>query len=105
MKVYFDNKDLELYATEERATLKALGKLRANLYRRRIRAMMLVPNFEMLRLVAGNFHELVGNRKGQWACNLDQPYRLISKGAEPNENVVWANVSEAKVLEIVDYHR
>lgn len=35
MKVYFDNKDLELYATEERAALKALGKLRANLYRRR----------------------------------------------------------------------
>lgn len=105
MKVCFADGDLECYATDERAALKALGKVRANLYRRRLRAMMLAPNFEMLRLVAGNFHELVGNRKGQWACNLDQPYRLISKGAEPDEAVVWSNVSEATVLEIVDYHR
>lgn len=29
----------------------------------------------------------------------------VSKGAEPDEAVVWSNVSEATVLEIVDYHR
>lgn len=104
MKVCFDNKDLELYATEARAALKALGKLRAKLYAKRLFSLRSALNFEALRQFPGNFHELVGNRKGQWACNLDQPYRLISKGAEPNESVIWSNVREATVLEIVDYH-
>lgn len=28
----------------------------------------------------------------------------VSKGAEPDEAVVWSTVTEATVLEIVDYH-
>lgn len=104
MKIYFSDKNLERCATDEMVALKTLGKVRAKLFLRRLKSMMYVPNFEELRKVPGNFHELVGDRKGQWACSLDQPYRLISKGAEPNEAVVWAKVSEATVLEIVDYH-
>jgi len=104
MKVLFSDANLELCAVNEAVAMKEMGKVRAKLYIRRIKSMMYVSNFEELKTVAGNFHELVGNRKGQWACNLDQPYRLISKGAEPDENVVWKNVSEATVLEIVDYH-
>ena len=47
----------------------------------------------------------MGNRKGQWACSLDQPYRLILKGAEPDKVVIWAEIDEAEILEIVDYHK
>ena len=47
----------------------------------------------------------MGNRKGQWACDLDQPYRLIIWGAEPDKAIVWAEVTEAEVVEIVDYHK
>lgn len=104
MKVCFADGDLECYATDERAALKALGKVRANLYARRLFSLRSASNFEVLKRFPGNFHELLGNRKGQWACNLDQPYRLISKGAEPDEAVVWSTVTEATVLEIVDYH-
>ncbi|SHK61876.1 killer suppression protein HigA [Fibrobacter sp. UWEL] len=104
MKILFADRELELCATSKSVALKTMGKVRANLYLKRIRTMMSVDNFEQLKCYSGNFHELVGNRKGQWACNLDQPYRLVSKGAEPNETVLWKNVSEATVLEIVDYH-
>lgn len=39
------------------------------------------------------------------ACDLDQPYRLIIKGSEPNNVIIWAEVIETEVLEIVDYHK
>lgn len=104
MEICFKDEALERCATDEMVALKTLGMVRAKLYIRRLKSMMYAPNFEDLKTEPGHFHELVGNRKGQWACNLDQPYRLISKGAEPNETVVWAKVTEATVLEIVDYH-
>lgn len=25
----------------------------------------------------GHYHELLGDRKGEWACDLDQPNRLL----------------------------
>lgn len=76
MKVEFSDRDLKICAENESFAVRTMGKDR----------------------------ELTGNRKGQWACSLDQPNRLITKGAEPNETVVWSNVSVATVLEIVDYH-
>ena len=33
----------------------------------------------------GHYHELTGDRKGEWACDLDQPYRLIF---EPHEKPI-----------------
>jgi len=104
LKILFADRELELCAVNESVALKTMGKVRAKLYVRRLKSMKYAPNFEDLRKEPGNFHELVGNRKGQWACNLDQPYRLVSKGAEPNETDLWKNVSEATILEIVDYH-
>ena len=77
----------------------------AKCYRTRINALVTVANFADLSKYPGHFHELVGNRKGQWACDLDQPYRLIIWGAEPNKAVIWAEVTEAEVVEIVDYHK
>lgn len=104
MKVLFANQELELCSVNEAMALKTMGKVRAKLFAKRIGSLRSASSFADLKNYPGNFHELVGNRKGQWACNLDQPYRLVSKGAEPNESVVWLNVSEATVLEIVDYH-
>ncbi len=68
-------------------------------------SLISAENFADLLHYPGRFHELVGNRKGQWACNLDQPYRLIIWGAEPDKAVIWAEVTEAEVIEIVDYHK
>ena len=82
-----------------------MGRKRAKCYKERLRAIRYAANFEALKTLAGNFHELMGNRKGQWACSLDQPYRLIIKGAEPDKVVIWAEVDEAEIIEIVDYHK
>lgn len=105
MKIEFRDKELELCATDEAYAIRRMGKKRAKCYRLRIDALRTVENFADLSFFPGRFHELVGNRKGQWACDLDQPYRLIIWGAEPDKVVVWAEVSEAEVIEIVDYHK
>ena len=43
----------------------------------------------------GHFHPLRGDRDGEWACSLDQPYRLIFSYV-PEDKVI--------IIEIVNYH-
>ena len=65
---------------------------------------------EDVRYQAGRFHELTGDRKGQWACDLDHPYRLIFKPQEnpipstEDGNYIWIEILGVEILEIVDYH-
>ena len=105
LEIEFRDKDLEMCAIDEAYAVRRMGQKRAKLYRTRLRSIKAVVNFKELQFHPGQFHELTGNRKGQWACSLDQPYRLIIKGAEPDKVVVWAEVDEAEILEIVDYHK
>ena len=105
MKIEFRDKELRRCATDEAYALRRMGRKRAKCYKDRINAITYAQNFVELLHVPGHFHELLGNRIGQWACDLDQPYRLIIKGTEPDNVVVWAEVNEAEVLEIVDYHK
>ena len=63
-----------------------------------------------MRHQLGRFHELTGNRKGQWACDLDHPYRLIFKPQEspiPTDKdgkFIWIKILGIEVVEIKDYH-
>lgn len=104
MEIIFADKNLERCATDAAYALRYLGQKRAKSYAKRIATLRFSLNFEELRAANGNFHELTGNRKGEWACDLDQPYRLIIKGSEPNKIVIWSMVTTAEILEIVDYH-
>lgn len=105
VKIEFRDKVLKRCAFDEAYALRHMGRKRTSIYQKRIQDILVANNFSQLKNVPGRFHELVGNRKGQWACDLDQPYRLIIKGAEPDKVVVWTEVNEAEVLEIVDYHK
>jgi toxin HigB-1 len=66
---------------------------------------------EEVRHLPGHYHEMRGNRKGQWACDLDQPYRMIFV---PHENpipankdaqYVWLEIQGVEIVEIVNYHK
>jgi len=67
-------------------------------------------NGKLEKLANERYPELTGDRKGQWACDLDQPYRLIF---EPHENpiptdnsgkCIWLEIKGVEILEITDYH-
>jgi len=80
------------------------------LFEIRLDDLRAAESLEDLRYVSGSYHELSQNRKGQWACNLDQPYRLIFKPQEnpiPTDNdgkYIWCEIEGIELTEIIDYH-
>jgi len=111
MEITFTDKKFERQANDDRKLVKAHGKLRAEKIRLRLAELMSARTLEDLRHLPGNYHELTGNRKGQWACNLDQPYRLVFT---PHENPIpvnehgqysWIEIRGVEIIEVVNYHK
>lgn len=76
----------------------------------RLQQLAAAVTLEDMRNLPGRCHELTGDRAGQLAVDLRQPYRLI---LEPTENpppqkadggLDWTRVDAVTVIEIVDYH-
>lgn len=89
---------------------RKLGKREASLFKQRLDDLRAAQTLEDVRNLPGNYHELVGNRKGQWACNLVHPNRLIF---EPQENPIptnddgqylWIEIKGVEITNIEDYH-
>lgn len=111
MDITFSDKKLEKLANDDRKRLAALGKLRADKLRQRLDDLYKATSLEDVRYLPGNWHELTDNRKGQWACDLDQPYRLVFepqvKPIPTDEHgfYVWIEIKSVEVIEIVNYHK
>lgn len=110
MEITFSNKKLRKIANDDRKMLKELGARRAKLFRRRLTQLSVAKTLEDVRALPGNYHELIGNRKGQWACDLDQPYRLVFTPQErpiPTNNdgqYCWLEILGIEIIEIINYH-
>ena len=110
MDISFGDKKLKKYANDDKQGIKNLGQIRHKKYKARLDQLKASKTLEDVRHQPGNFHELKGDRKGEWACDLDQPYRLIFKPQEypiptsEDGNYLWLNILGVEILEIVDYH-
>lgn len=111
MIITFKSKKLQKAANNDRLLVKEFGKLRAEKIRLRLTQLEDALTLEDVRYLAGNYHELINDRKGQWACDLDQPFRLIF---EPHENpiptdkdgrYIWIEITGVEIVEIVNYHK
>lgn len=105
MEVSFKDKELEKCALDASYGLRKLGASRSKLFWRRLDNIRQSENFESLRSLPGHFHELTGNRASEWACDLDQPYRLVFRAGENADGKIWIEITSAEILEIVDYHK
>ena len=111
MDISFADKKLEKIVNDDRQIVRVLGKLRAEKLRDRLVQMQDAATLEDVRYLPGNYHELTGNRKGQWACDLDQPYRLVFEPQEKpilvNEHgqYIWLKIIGIEIIEIVNYHK
>ena len=110
MDITFGNKKLETYANNDKKGHKTLGTKRFKKYKQRLDQLKASKTLEDVRHQPGRFHELTNDRKGQWACDLDHPYRLIF---EPQENPIptnddgnylWIKITGVEIIEIKDYH-
>jgi len=111
MIISFGNKKLEKLANNDKSSEIELGKLRASKLRIRLSQLRFVNTLEEARFLPGNYHELNQNRKGQWSCDLDQPYRLIFTPIEnpipknQNGQYIWSEIKGIKIIEIINYHK
>ncbi len=111
MEIIFKEKKLKKLANDDRRMLKELGSIRTDKLRLRLSQLQTAMTLEEVRYLPGNYHELKDNRKGQWACDLDQPYRLIFTPQESpiplNEDgqYIWIEITAIEIIEIINYHK
>ena len=97
-------------ANNESLAIRKLGSVRAKLYKSRLDDIDADITLEDVRHLPGNYHELTADRKGQWACDLDQPYRLIFQPHEDpiptdvNGKYIWIEITGVEIIEITNYH-
>ena len=79
-------------------------------YKMRLDQLRASKTLEDVRHQPRRFHELKADRKEQWACDLERPYRLIFRPQEDpiptseDDNYIWIEILGVEVIEIVDYH-
>ena len=110
MDISFHNTKLRKRANDHRSAIRKLGVLRAELFKARLDDLAAAVSLEDVRFLPGHYHELKDDRKGQWACDLDQPYRLIFQPHEEpipedeNGKYIWIEIKGVEIIEITNYH-
>lgn len=110
MDITFTDKKLEKLSTDYNKCRAKMGDKRANLFFKRLNNLRDAKTLEDVRNLPGRFHELTSNRKGQWACDLDHPYRLVFTPQEnpipTNEHgqFIWIAIKAVEIIDIEDYH-
>lgn len=109
MEICFQNKKLEKLASDYSLCVRKMGTRQARILFKRLDDLYAVSNLEELRKASGHFHELIGDRKGQFACDLEQPNRLVFVSADPismdkDGKYDWQSITAVNIVEIIDYH-
>ena len=111
MDITFRDKSLKKYANDDRLAIRKLGAKRAQVFKSRLDDLRAAESLEDVRHLPGRYHELAENRKGQWACDLDHPYRLVFTPHEepvPSDKhgrYLWIEIKGVEIVEIANYHK
>lgn len=98
MQVNYKNRQIEKICTNASAATKKYGPRTAGLIHQRVDEIYAADSVEMLvQFRIGRCHQLVGDRKGQFAMDLEHPLRLVFE-------VIRDEIQIAEIQEIVDYH-
>lgn len=110
MEITFDSQKLGKLANDLKRCQKEMGHIRTRLYNMRLGHLRDALTLEDVRHLPGRYHELTGDRKGQWACDLDHPYRLIfiphvkPIPSDEDGRYLWSEIKGVEVIEITNYH-
>lgn len=110
MTIAFADKKLKKMTDDYALCCRKMGDVRARLLFARLGAFEDARTLENVLNLPGRFHALSGNRQGQWACDLDHPYRLIFRPISdsipvyPNDRYILSEITAVEILEITDYH-
>jgi proteic killer suppression protein len=111
VNISFADKKLEALANDDKKLTRQYGKDQAQKIISRLAQLRAAVTLEDVRNLPGRYHELTGDRKGQWACDLIQPYRLVFT---PQENpipvneqgqYIWVEIVGVEIIEVINYHK
>ncbi len=108
MDIAFLNNDLEALCRDERIQKKKLGAVGAKRLRSRLADLDAVTRVS--ELVAGRPHPLSGDRRGEFALDLDGGRRLVFEPADSplptrdDDSIDWARVTRVRITYIGNYH-
>lgn len=64
MEITFADRKIKKCANDDRLALREFGKIRFEIFKKRMTALYMADNLEELRNLPGNWHELKNERKG-----------------------------------------
>lgn len=98
MEVQYKNSKIQEICTNPKIARKEYGATMAGKIRQRIGQLSAADSVDILiQYHIGRCHRLIGDRAGQCAMDLEQPYRLIFIQGNSEIQIV-------EVQEIIDYH-
>ena len=103
MEIKFENQKIKKLCSSYDKAVNKLGKKNADRLYRRLGALQSANSLaSVLPPFPGNFHQLIGNLAGVWACTIDGGLRLLfyPESPLPPEQVVCVIIRE-----ITDYHK
>lgn len=110
MEIRYKTKKLERQLTDPEEMAKSFGRISHKL-NLRLQQLFYANNLAVLRTIpAARCHELVGQRKGEFAVHVSNNYRLIFEPYHdqiPKKNdggIEWAEVTAIQIIGIEDYH-
>lgn len=111
MEIRFSTPKLEKLCNNDKKLRGELGPICAGKLQRRLTELSAAECLEDLRhLPQARCHELLGNRRGQLAVDLEHPKRLIfepdhdPRPETPEGGLEWRLVTKVLITLIEDYH-
>lgn len=110
VELTFRDSKLRNYANNDKVGYKKLGPKRYKKFKQRLDQLKASRTLEDTRHQPGRFHELTSNRKGQWACDLDHPFRLVFTPlnnpipVDDHGKYIWSAITAVEIIAIEDYH-
>lgn len=110
MEISFANKKLEKAFGDQRLLVRVHGAVRVRKLKQRLDDLESADTLAVMRHLPGRCHELTGDRAGQFALDLDHPYRLIFEPdhypvpSKEDGGIDWTAVTAVCIIAVEDYH-
>jgi len=101
LNIVYKTRKLEKICEDKKVSVKSYGIDMANKIKLRINEIRASDSVEeMIQYQIGRCHALVGDRFGEYAVDLVQPFRLIFTKDDDTKQI-----KVVKIMEITDYHK
>ncbi len=111
MQIYFKEKKLQKACESKRLSDKRWGSDNAKKIRQRLLELKAADTLaDVSKLPPARCHDLFGDRRGQFAVDVKQPYRLVFEPADnpvplrPDGSIDKSSVRSIQILEVENYH-